>query len=109
MKISEVKKHLDFIVSSRFQNTRLKLERLGARIFSIAELENALSEADVGVRTFADADKLESIPRMSKAELVDSLCLFYFRDSLEQLERKQLMKLLQEKLHDDIKDAQTLR
>ncbi len=109
VKATDVRKHLDFIVSSRFQNTRLQLEQLGARMFSIHELDNALSEADVGVRTFADAERLKAIPEMSRSELVDALCVFFFRESLEQLDRKQLIKFLQEKLSEDIRDAQHLR
>lgn len=109
IKSNEARKHLNFIVSAKFANSRLQLERAGARVFSVQELENILAEEDVGVRTFAEPAKLERIPSMTREEMIEDLSVFFFREALESLEIPQLHKLMQATLFDDINEAMVLR
>jgi hypothetical protein len=107
LSIDEIKRELTFFLDKSFENSRLRIERQGARITRPEELDRLLDGEELGLRTFADADKLQAAHDMSHAELFEQLKQFYTEDSLHFLPTEQLCHLWQEKMKEDMQDAAT--
>lgn len=61
------------LVATAPDNTRLRLELLGSRITSEAELDRVLETPDVGVQTLCDADDVAAVPTMAREQLLARL------------------------------------
>lgn len=104
-----VRENLRLLLATTFQNRRFVLQRRGARVFSVDELDRMLSEQDLGLRTFVDDEEVLVLHTYPRPRLVQLLSAYYTAEALEPLQKDFLVQLLLEMREHDLADAALLR
>lgn len=109
--VEEAREHLKRELQTVRKNSKLQLEKRGARIFSLGELERFVADTknEVGVRTLIDRNEMNRLTTYSRSQLRKRLCEFYTEDSIQPLTKKYMMKLLRDKYEEDMEETQKLR